>query len=156
MKKNEYRINKDTLAIIPINKTKTKIYEKKDILVVNKNTQKLIEENCAFYGSSFNGRKKGTIDLIGVTHKPPIIIEETNELVFFPTTSPRLKECSWISLDNVDKCIPYHNESIIKFLNNLKIRVEISPKIINNQILRATRLESVHERRKKKMKIDKF
>ena len=72
-----YTINKKTLAIIPISERSSKIYEEDNIIIVPKNSQKLIEENCAYYGSSYNGRKKGTVDLIGVTHKSPIVIEET-------------------------------------------------------------------------------
>ena len=144
-----YTINKKTLAIVPISERSTKIYEKDDIIIIPKNTQKLIEENCEYYGSSYSGRKKGTVDLIGVTHKTPIIIEETTGLIFFPTSSPRLKSCSWISLNNVDNYKKQDNYTVITFENNLKIKLPVSEKIINNQVLRATRLESVMYRRKK-------
>lgn len=83
-----YTINKKTLAIVPISEKSSKIYEKDNIIIVPKSSQKLIEENCMYYGSSYNGRKKGTVDLIGVTHKSPIVIEETHGLIFFPTCSP--------------------------------------------------------------------
>jgi phytoene dehydrogenase-like protein len=62
-----------------------------------------MEESCEFFGSSLIGRQKGTTKLIGITHKAPIIIEETREIIFFPTTSPRLSCCSWISLKNIEK-----------------------------------------------------
>ena len=139
-----YTINKKTLAIV-------QIYEKDNIIIVPKNSQKLIEENCEYYGSSYIGRKKGTVDLIGVTHKSPIVIEETNGIIFFPTCSPRLKTCSWISLNNVDKYTEDDKNTIISFQNDLKIKFPVSNKIINNQILRATRLESVMYRRKREL-----
>ncbi len=146
-----YTINKKTLAIVPISEKSTKIYEKDNIIIVPKNSQKLIEENCEYYGSSYIGRKKGTVDLIGVTHKSPIVIEETNGIIFFPTCSPRLKTCSWISLNNVDKYTEDDKNTIISFQNDLKIKFPVSNKIINNQILRATRLESVMYRRKREL-----
>lgn len=147
---NNYKINKCTLAIIPIAKNKSKIYEKSNVIIVRKNTEQIIRENCEYYGSSYEGRKKGTTDLIGVTHKTPIIIEDTNNIIFFPTSSPRLKNCSWISLNNLESYEEYDDQSILKFENELKIQLPVSNKIIDNQVLRATRLESVSRKRKSK------
>lgn len=148
MKEEYYKINSDTLAIIPISKKKTKIYENDNVLVINKNAKKIISENCEYFGSSYEGRKKGTMELIGITHKAPILIEDSNNLIFFPTSSPRLNDCGWISLNNLDSYQPYDEESIISFQNNLKLQVGVSNKIIDNQVLRATRLESIARKRK--------
>lgn len=145
---NNYRINTRTLAIIPISKKKSKVYEQDEVFIVNKSANKIIAENCTYYGSSYQGRKKATMELIGVTHKPPILIEEFNNLVFFPTASPRLTDCGWISLYNYESYKPYDENSIICFRNNLKLQVNVSNKIIDNQVLRATRLESIMLRRK--------
>lgn len=145
---NNYTINKKTLAIIPITSEKSKIYESNNVIIVQKSAQKIIEENCEYYGSSYTGRKKGTVELIGVTHKSPILIEDSNSLIFFPTSSPRLKTCGWISLNNIDTYSSYDSQSIIKFQNNLTLQIPVSNKILNNQVLRATRLESVLNRRK--------
>lgn len=147
-KMENYRINTKTLAIIPINKKKTKIYENDNVIIVNTNAKKIIQENCRYFGSSYEGRKRGTMEMIGVTHKAPICIEESNNIIFFPTSSPRLNDCGWISLGNVDGSIPYDDEALIRFENNLTLQVNASNKIINNQILRATRLESVLSKRK--------
>ncbi len=153
--KNSYTISKKTLAIVPISERSTKIYEKDNIIIIPKNSQKIIEENCVYYGSSYIGRKKGTVDLIGVTHKSPIVIEETNGIIFFPTCSPRLKNCSWISLNNVDNYTKSDNSTIISFSDDVKLKFPISNEIINNQILRATRLESVMYRRKREINGEK-
>lgn len=150
---NNYKISKDTLAIVPINDNKTKIYEENNVIIVTENSQKLIEENCIYYGSSYQGRKKGTVDLIGITHKSPIIIEETNGIIFFPTSSPRLKSCSWICLNNLNTYIKEKESCKLVFNNNISISLPVSKKIIENQVFRATRLESVHNKRKKEFKI---
>ena len=147
---DSYKINTDTLAIVPINRKKSKVYENQNIIIVKKNSNKIIEENCEYFGSSYAGRKKGTMDLIGVTHKAPILIEDSQNIIFFPTSSPRLNDCNWISLNNVDSFLPHDDDSIITFQNNLSIQVNVSNKVINNQILRATRLESVASKRKDK------
>lgn len=147
----EYKINSNTLAIIPIGKNKTKIYESNNVIIVEENVLKIMDNNCQYYGSSLEGRKKGTSDLIGVTHKSPIVIEDTHGIIFFPTCSPRLLNCGWISLNNIDSYSPLDNSSIIKFRNNLTLNLPISNKIVNNQVLRATRLESVMMKRKKQV-----
>ena len=150
---NNYTINKKTLAIVPISDNKTKIYENNNVIIVGKSVKNLIEDNCKYYGSSYQGRKQGTSDLIGITHKSPIIIEDSNGIIFFPTCSPRLKNCSWISLNNIESYKQYQTDSIITFQNNLVLKVPVSSKIINNQILRATRLEAVYQKRKQKIDI---
>lgn len=133
---------------MPINKKKTKIYENDNVIIVNTNAKKIIQENCRYFGSSYEGRKRGTMELIGVTHKAPICIEEANSLIFFPTSSPRLNDCGWIALNNIDCSMPYADEALIRFENNLTLQVNASNKIITNQILRATRLESVLYKRR--------
>ncbi len=144
-----YRINQKTLAIIPINRKKSKIYENNTIIIVDKNANKIISENCEYYGSSYEGRKKGTQELIGVTHKAPILVQEEKDIIFFPTSSPRLNDCCWISLNNLDNYSAIDDESLIKFNNDIILQVNVSNKIIDHQVLRSTRLESVLNKRKK-------
>ncbi len=145
-----YKINTKTLAITPINRKKAKVYENNKVFIIEQSANKIIAENCEYYGSSYEGRKKGTMELIGVTHKAPIVIQEEKDIIFFPTSSPRTNDCSWISLGNIDSYTPYADESIIRFNNNLTLHVNVSNKIIDNQVLRSTRLESVVKKRKKK------
>jgi len=144
----EYEINEKTLALIPVDEAKTKIYEVDKNFIVNKPIMKIMEESCQYFGSSLSGRQKGTTNLIGVTHKSPIIVEESKEMIFFPTASPRRNKCSWISLKNIDSYYTKEAFSYIKFNNNLELKLNISYGIIDNQILRATRLESVLRKRK--------
>lgn len=143
-----YKISPNTLAVIPIGQRKTKVYEKDDIIIVNQSARKIIEDNCEYYGSTYDLRKKNTVKLIGVTHKSPIIIEDSTNMIFFPTQSPRLNTCSWISLNNLEYYGAYGINSIVKFYNNFSIQLPISKEIISNQVLRATRLESVTRKRK--------
>ena len=144
-----YTINSKTLAIVPIGNKKSKVYEMGNVLIIDKGAKKIIEESCEYYGSTYEGRRKGTISLIGVTHKSPIVVENTQNIIFFPTSSPRIKDCSWISLNNLDTYAPFDNDSTIRFQNNLTIKLPVSSKIIGNQVLRAARLESVIRKKEK-------
>ena len=69
----------------------------------------IIENSCEYFGSSYLGRHEGTKKLIGITHKAPIIIEESKNLIYFPTTSPRLTDCVWIKYINHWVLITAHN-----------------------------------------------
>lgn len=143
-----YEISSDTLAIIPIENFCSKVIEKNDTMVVNKTPMQIIEDSCSFFGSSYFGRTKGTKKLIGISHKAPIIIEESKEIIFFPTSSPRLYECCWVSLRNIDGYKRQERNSLIQFSNGDLLKLDMSYGSLDNQVLRATRLESVLRLRK--------
>ena len=109
---------------------------------------KIIDSSCKYFGSSYQGRFIGTKNLIGVSHKAPIIIEETKEIIFFPTNSPRLDNCAWLSLKHLQNYKKSNNNSVITFNSGYLLNLDISYGSLDNQVLRATRLESVLRLRK--------
>lgn len=145
---DKYEINKSTLAIIPISKNCSKVIENENDYIINNSTTNIIDHSCKFFGSSYNGRCEGTKNLVGFNYKSPIIVEESKEIIFFPTSSPRFDNCSWISLNNIEKYIKKENISSIYFKNGLIMDLEISYSSLENQILRATMLESKLRQRK--------
>lgn len=145
---NDYEINNDTLAIIPLDEYRSKVIEKNRMFIVEQTPMKIIDKSCRYFGSSYQGRFLGTKNLIGVSHKAPIIIEETREIIFFPTNSPRQYNCSWISLKNLQNYKRNKNNSTAIFNNGYLIDLDISYGMLDNQVLRATRLESVLRLRK--------
>lgn len=138
----DYEINRDTLAIIPIDENTSKIYEEENEYIINKSSNSIIKENCEFYGSSYEGRCIGTKNLTGIKTKYPIIIEESRNIIFFPTTSVRTQQSSWIALNNIETYSKNQNKSKIKFKNNKDINVNISFYSLENQICRAIMLKS--------------
>ncbi len=148
----EYEVTKNTLAIVPIGETKSKIYEKDCNFIIEDTPNNIMDESCKYYGSSINGRQKGTTTLTGISYKAPIIVEEKESLIFFPTSSPRLKKCSWISLNNIESYYYDYEKKccVIMFDNNEKVELDMSFCILNNQILKSHRLESVIKKRKTK------
>lgn len=143
-----YEINSSTLAIIPLSKNSSKVIEENEILIVNKNTTEIIDDSCKFFGSSYLGRHEGTKNIIGINYKAPIVIEESNEIIFFPTSSPRFENCSWISLKKILKYKKENKNTIIIFKNGYQLPINISAGSLENQILRSTLLESVLRSRK--------
>lgn len=142
-----YEINSDTLALIAL-KDKTEIFEEDNHFYVDKSANKIMEDSCAYFGSSLSGRQKGTEHLIGVSYKAPVIVEESQEMIFFPTVSPRKDSCSWIALQKINKYYRVGNKMIIEFKNGNSVILDLSYGVLDNQVLRATRLESVLRSRK--------
>jgi competence protein ComK len=139
---NNYLINRETLAILPYN-DQSIVIEKNKKFIVKKNPNNIIKANCNMYGSSYAGRLDGTKKLTGYTYKAPIIIEDKTNTIFFPTSSPRLKNASWINLDNVEYAYHEKNANKIMFNNGFSMKINTSLNVLNNQILRATRLSSI-------------
>lgn len=143
-----YEINYDTQAIVPLDNNNSKIIEEFDEYVVNNSTLDILEHSCEYFGSSYEGRKEGTKKLLGVTHKSPIIVEESRKLIFFPTTSPDNLDCIWINLEKISHYdMNGSKKSIITFKNGLKMEFNISIGSLTNQIMRATRLKYILDER---------
>ena len=145
----DYEINKNTLALIPIGKKKTVIYEDHECYIVDEKILKIMDSNCKYFGSSISGRIQGTYSLTGFNYKAPIIVEEDKSIIFFPTCSPRLKDCAWINVNNIKKVHSKSEKSIIEFLNNECIEIDTSYRIIQNQYLKSLSLETAFKNRKK-------
>lgn len=143
-----YEINFDTQLLLPINEKKTKIIEQDNEYIIDDNINKIMEHSCEYFGSSYEGRKEGTKKLLGITHKSPIIVEESTRMIFFPTASTDNLKCTWINLEKIDKYYKIDNKnSAIKFKNGCIVNLNISYGSLTNQILRASRLKYVLEER---------
>ncbi len=144
----EYEINSSTLAIIPIDLETSKVYEEEQEYIIHKSSNSIIKENCAFYGSSYQGRCIGTKSLTGIKAKFPIIIEESRNLIFFPTSSIRTKQSTWIALNKIKRYHKNNSKSEVLFKNDSKLGLDISYYSLENQIIRATMLKSkLYERK---------
>ncbi len=139
---DNYEINTSTLAIIPLDENTSKVYEEEAEYIVHKSSNSIIKNNCEFYGSSYQGRCEGTKYLTGIKSKCPIIVEESRNIIFFPTSSTRDKQSYWIALNKVDRYYREKYNSSIKFINNQKINMNISYFSLDNQICRATMLKN--------------
>ena len=138
----DYEINTATLAIVPIDEKTSKVYEEEEEYIINKSSNAIIKENCEFYGSSYEGRCIGTKSLTGIKTKYPIIIEESRNIIFFPTTSTRTHQSSWIALNKIKSYSQKKKQSKIEFKNDTKVDFDISYYSLDNQVCRATMLKS--------------
>ncbi len=145
---DRYEINDKTLAIVACNEHLSKVYEDDQSFYVHNSSKQIMEDSCNYFGSSLEGRRKGTESLIGINYKAPIIVEESREIIFFPTSSLRNVDNSWISLNHIDKYYKSGKDITILFKNKITIRFPISYGVLDNQVLRSTRLESALRSRK--------
>lgn len=137
-----YIISNTTLAIVPNNQN-TRIIEMKHEKKLKELTIKIIEENCNLNGSTLKGRIKGSSYLIGSNYKPPIVVNESNNIILVPTHSVRNEKCNWINLKTILHYWPLNDNKVkIEFINNKKIILDISYNIFDKQVMRAIRLSS--------------
>lgn len=146
---DSYEINKETCAVVSVNDKVSKVIENESEYYVNKNTYEVMEDSCQYYGSTCDGRIKGTKMILGSNYKVPIIVEESNELIFFPTESPNSNNCSWLSLNNVKKYEREEGFTKVTFNSGKQMIVKMSIASFENQLLRANRLGSVVRKRTK-------
>jgi len=140
---DKYFINTNTLMILPY-ENKSKVVEKYITYIINKTPMEIIDDSCKNYGSSFVGRCDSTYFLTGVKYKCPIIISETKEIIMFPTKSAKSNCCIWINFKAIDIFYTIDSSNVkIILINNQKYNINISSRIISNQIFKSSRLESV-------------
>ena len=147
-KLNDYFINRGTCAIIPISKEVSKVIEFEETFLVNKSTVEIMDESCKYFGSSYKGRLDGSKAILKMNYKLPIVIEDFNTTIFFPTSSPRFDDCIWICLNNIEHYSKNDHGSIITFSKECYLELDISYYSIENQIFRSTMLESLIRKRK--------
>lgn len=138
-----YYINRGTCAIIPIDSKISEVIELDNSYVVNKSVSDIIDDSCRYYGCSYKGRFDGSKKILNMNYKLPIIVEEFHNLIFFPTSSPRFGNCIWISLENIKSYSKIDDVSKIVFNNDRILDLNISYYSLENQIFRATMLDSL-------------
>ena len=130
----KYEVNDETLAVLPFHDGKTRIIETDDEYVVNDTPYEVMEHSCTYFGSSFEGRMLGSKDILGSIYKAPVIVEETQKLIFFPTESITSENVGWLSYKNIKNVEKYNKQSKIIFNNGFSIVVDCPYFSIKNQV----------------------
>lgn len=139
----EYIISEATIAILPLTEKSSLVLEEgKEQFKVLRSPNSIINRNCLFNGSNIETRLKSTKLLTGYRYKAPILINEEKKVIFFPTSSPRLKDVAWLNINKVENYFysKTKKKTIIQFCDGRTLETKVSLGIINNQVLHATRL----------------
>lgn len=145
----KYEINDETVAIIPISSSKTKIIELTKEYVIPQPTFEILEENCEYYGSTYDGRIKAAQRILNFSYKLPLLIEESENIIFFPTKASTSKDCCWINHNFVKKREKSGKNTKVLFKNGVEEEFNISKLSFENQLLRASMLDTIIDKRKR-------
>ena len=149
----KYEISNGTLAIVPNEDDNSLIYEDNERFIVEESPFKIMEDSCKYFGSTYKGRKDSAKEILGAEYKIPVVIEDSTNLIVFPTTSPKAEDCAWICLNrvkNISKVDSFNTK--IVFDNDRELIVPCSYRSIENQLSRASRLDVILRKRKKVIK----
>ena len=145
----KYEINGSTLAVVGVDKVSSKVIEEENSYIIDDNSYQVMEDSCTYFGSNMKGRVEGTKRMLNINYKVPIIVEESNDLIFFPLSEIESDKCTWISLSWYDKVVNDDKNTYIYFKNGQKIKINISKYVVENQVSRALKLNYVLNERKK-------
>lgn len=145
----KYEFSKGTLAIVPNENESSLVYEDDDRYIIDQTPFKIMEESCKYFGSTYAGRKDSARSILGAEYKVPIIVEDSDNLIVFPTTSPQSTDCTWVSLKRIKSFVKIDSSNTkIIFDNGKEIIVPCSYRTIENQVSRASRLGLIMRSRK--------
>lgn len=142
----DFIITTKTMMIKPI-KQEGKLYSEVfeydgSVLLVKMKPLAIVKKSCEYYGSSYDGLRTGTKQLINITHKPPIAINATTSLFMFPTTSPLHDECVWVASKYVSNYMDSKPGCTLVTFSNQKIEeISVSRHTFDEQMNRTARLE---------------
>ena len=81
--------------------------------------------------------------------KVPIVIEDSRNIIFFPTSSCIRENSIWISYQNLVKYSKFNDISTdLFFKGNYHVRVGCKYNLIDNQIIRCLKLDNTLQKRK--------
>lgn len=144
-----YEINDDTLAVLSFDKNSSMVLENGDEYIVDDIPYNIMENSCKYFGSSLEGRILGSKNILGSIYKVPIIIEESQGIVFFPTAATDSSNVSWISYNNIRNIVKCDKKTKVIFKNDDTILLDCPYFTIKNQIFRCNMLLSITNNRKK-------
>ena len=140
---DEYIINNNVLCFTQ------DIDNEKEVLIIEKDKKfnistdcfKFLKKCCLLYGHSYNTQRQLVIDTFNYYIKTPIIVSNCNNIIFFPTTAPKSKECIWISYNNIDRYVKENNYTKIYFKGGKILNISVPYSTVDNQITKCIKIE---------------
>jgi competence protein ComK len=100
MEKKQYIVNEKTIALLPHNaedgSLETFVIEENCEFIAGATPLQIVQQSCAYFGSTYAGRKKGAAHL-GYKSMPPICVCSELNLYLFPLKSEVHRDNIWIA-----------------------------------------------------------
>ncbi len=150
MNHQAYEIHDGTYAICANNHYGSTVLEEEGTYEIAENPSHVIDYGCSYFGSSYKGRREGAIQMLNSRYKVPIVVEDSQNMIFFPTGNKDDFDCCWVALNKIKMYAPQGKKTRVEFINGESCLFDISFRSFQNQVLRASRLDSILSRRKQK------
>lgn len=147
----EYIINSLTLYIERVDNFSSKVFEKDFSFIINRNINEIIADSCIYYGCTFDGRVNASKLILGTNIKLPIVIEESQNIIFFPTRSNVNESCVWVSFNNLENIDRIGMNTKIIFKNGYEYVSKCSFNVIDRQFYNCLKLERLLLSRRSKI-----
>ncbi|KIL46704.1 hypothetical protein KP77_28310 [Jeotgalibacillus alimentarius] len=150
MKENrvDYEINSSTMAIRCARhlEYQSMIMEPDRTCYSAHTPLKLINQACLDKGSSYSGRLESARHKLCIYNKIPVLVDQFEEIILFPTHSPSHIDNTWISIDHYKKILPHSEKgkAIVQFINGERLTVNCSVSTFQRQYQRAATI-LIHE-----------
>lgn len=111
----------------------TNLYQLRGNLV-----NKILNYSCIYYGSSLKGRLLCSKSVLNIQNRLPVVISEQKQIVMFP-----IKENNniiWLNFNLIKDYVKEHDGVKIIFKNEVCKIFNVSYTILNNQMLKCSKL----------------
>jgi competence protein ComK len=136
----DYEISQTTIALLHNHheKYQTKILDLEGEFYSSKPIMKLLEEACLNNCSTYEGRRQAVIHFTNYTQRIPILINQFEKIIAFPTHSPEQSHCIWIFFHQILEISPINKtQSLITFKNYKQLQLNISFHTLHEQCKKA-------------------
>ena len=142
--KEDYIINSETVVMMSVSNSCCRVVEKNDEFLVNLSLEKIIDNSCKYFGSSLEGRKASSKYHLKYDYKLPIIIDETRNILAFPTKSYKTVDNYVIFINNIKDYEKIEDGILLYFYNENTYIIKESYGIFENQYLKSQKLVINH------------
>ncbi|MGD6816660.1 competence protein ComK [Metabacillus sp. 84] len=150
---DEYYIKRKTMALESKwdehGNVFTLIHEYDGKLEYKKAATAIIEDNCVFYGSSYEGRLRASGEILLRQKLLPVCVCEFNDIYMFPSMSPKSDQVIWLAVDHVKDVRSYKNKSVVVFSNGETLFIPLLKEYITSKVGKTAQLALAYQQRRK-------
>ncbi|MFS0645246.1 competence protein ComK [Siminovitchia sp. 179-K 8D1 HS] len=149
---HEYIVHKETMAILnqydEHGKLCSLVMEEGEIYQVCTSPLTVIKQSIQYYGGSLNGAILGAKEALGRISMPPVMINASQGICWFPSKSITHEDCIWFAVDHIKDYEPLAGKTLqVHFHNGDSIIIESTYDRFEKKVNRAYKLKNIMERR---------